>query len=321
MKLRNKILSGVMVAAMVVSVPLVAKVEKVTAAKKIVMGFAQVGAESEWRTAETNSIKTAAKNSGIELKFSDAQQKQENQIKAVRSFIAQKVDIIALDPVVETGWDTVLKEAKSAKIPVIIVDRNVKASKSLYKTFLGSDFTLEGVNAGKEMAKVMNNKGNIVVLEGTVGSAAAVNRKKGFLQELKNHSGIKVLKSQSGDFTRTLGKQVMESYLKTYGKKIKGLFSHNDDMAIGAIQAIEEYGLKPGKDIKIVSIDGVKGIFEAMAAGKSNVTVECNPLLGPQVMDIAKKVLAGKKLPAWVKSKEGIYNQSQAKAALPNRKY
>jgi simple sugar transport system substrate-binding protein len=317
MKLRNKILSGVMVAAMALSVPAVARVEKVNAAKKIVMGFAQVGAESEWRTAETNSIKDAAKKAGITLKFSDAQQKQENQIKALRTFIAQKVDIIALDPVVET----VLKEAKNAKIPVIIVDRNVKASKSLYKTFLGSDFTLEGINACKQMAKVMNDKGDIVVLEGTVGSAAAVNRKKGFAQELKNHSGINILKSQSGNFTRTEGKQVMESFLKTYGKKIKGLFSHNDDMAIGAIQAIEEYGLKPGKDIKIVSVDGVKGIFEAMAAGKSNATVECNPLLGPQVMQIAKDVLAGKKLPAWVKSKEGIYTQSQAKAALPTRKY
>lgn len=319
MSLFKKVMAGVLTTGVVASLLLFNV--GATAQKKPVMGFAQIGAESEWRTAETASIKEAAAKAGFTLKFSDAQQKQENQIKAVRSFIAQKVDIIALDPVVETGWDTVLKEAQTAKIPVIIVDRNVKSPKSLYKTFIGSDFTLEGKNACDQLAKILNNKGNIVVLEGTVGSAAAVNRKTGFNDELKKYPNIKVLKSQSGDFTRTLGKQVMESYLKAYGNKINALFAHNDDMAIGAIQAIEEYGLKPGVDIKIVSIDGVKGIFEAMVAGKANCTVECNPLLGPQVMQAAKDILAGKTMPEWIKSNESAYTQAQAKAALPSRKY
>jgi galactofuranose transport system substrate-binding protein len=318
MNYMKKLVSVVMAVAVTVSMMWVGAF---ASAKKPVMGFAQIGAESEWRTAETNSIKDAAAKAGITLKFSDAQQKQENQIKAIRSYIAQKVDIIALDPVVETGWTTVLNEAKKANIPVMIVDRNVDSPKELYKTYLGSDFVLEAKNACIQMAKVLNNKGNIVVLEGTVGSAAAVNRTKGFVDQLKNYPNIKVLKSQSGDFTRTLGKQVMESYLKAYGNKINGLFAQNDDMAIGAIQAIEEYGLKPGKDIKIVSIDGVKGIFEAMVAGKANCTVECNPLLGPQTMAAAKDILAGKKMPDWIKSNETFYTQAQAKAVLPSRKY
>ena len=264
----------------------------------------------------------AAKAQGITLKFSDAQQKQENQIKALRSFIAQKVDVIALAPVVESGWDTVLQEAKKAKIPVIIVDRTINVKdESLYATFVGSDFPLEGKNAAIEMAKLLNNTGNIVELQGTVGSSAQVDRLKGFADEIAKYSNIKMLASQSGDFTIAKGKEVMESFLKKYGNKINGLYAHNDDMALGAIQAIEEFGLKPGVDIKIVSIDGVKGIFEAMAAGKANVTVECNPLLGPQIMETAKKLAAGQTVPKWIKSNEGIYRMNQAKKELPNRKY
>lgn len=292
------------------------------ATKKIVLGFAQIGAESGWRTAETASVKAAAKEAGITLKFSDAQQKQENQIKALRSFIAQKVDVIALAPVVESGWDTVLQEAKKAKIPVIIVDRTINVKdESLFATFVGSDFPLEGKNAAIEMAKLLNGKGNIVELQGTVGSSAQVDRLKGFADEIAKSPDIKMLASQSGDFTIAKGKEVMESFLKKYGNKINGLYAHNDDMALGAIQAIEEFGLKPGTDIKIVSIDGVKGIFEAMAAGKANVTVECNPLLGPQIMETAKKLAAGETVPKWIKSNEGIYRMSTAKKDLPTRKY
>jgi simple sugar transport system substrate-binding protein len=291
-------------------------------AKKLTVGFAQIGAESAWRTAETNSVKAAAGVAGVKLKFSDAQQKQENQIKALRSFIAQKVDVIALAPVVDSGWDAVLKEAKKAKIPVILVDRSIKtADPSLYATFIGSDFFLEGVNACKQLAKAMGNKGNIVELQGTVGSSAAVERQKGFAAELKNHPDMKIIKTQSGDFTRAGGQQVMEAFLKSDGDNIQGLYAHNDDMALGAIQAIEAAGKKPAVDIKIVSIDGVKGIFEAMVAGKANCTVECNPLLGPQIFQAAKDLAAGKTLPKWIKSKETFYTADQAKAALPTRKY
>ncbi|WP_394778078.1 ABC transporter substrate-binding protein [Undibacterium sp.] len=298
----------------------------VFAAKPLVMGFSQVGAESEWRTANTASIKDAAKKDGVTLKFADAQQKQENQVKAIRSFIAQKVDVIAFSPVVESGWDTVLQEAKAAKIPVILTDRAVNVTdKSLYVTFIGSDFVEEGHRAGRwllERAKKTPDATlNIVELQGTVGSAPAIDRKAGFEQEIASNPKLKIIRSQTGDFTRAKGKEVMEAFLKAEGKKINVLYAHNDDMAIGAIQAIEEAGLKPGVDIIIVSIDGVKGAFEAMMAGKLNVTVECSPLLGPQLMQIARDVVAGKPVPKRITTEEGVFPAEVAAKEFPNRKY
>ncbi|TWO68676.1 ABC transporter substrate-binding protein [Caenimonas sedimenti] len=295
------------------------------AQKKIVLGFSQVGAESEWRTANTESIKSAAKDAGIELKFSDAQQKQENQIKAIRAFIAQKVDVIAFSPVVASGWDTVLKEAKAAKIPVVLTDRAVDSKDtSLYVTFMGSDFTEEGRKAGRWLVeKMKDTKGdvNIVELQGTVGSAPAIDRKKGFEEVIKADPRFKIIRSQTGDFTRAKGKEVMEAFLKAEGKKINVLYAHNDDMAIGAIQAIEEAGLKPAKDITIISIDAVKGAFEAMIAGKLNVSVECSPLLGPQLMTAVKDIMAGKPVQKRIVTEEGIFPMEVAAKEFPKRKY
>ena len=297
----------------------------VFAQKKLVLGFAQVGAESEWRTANTESIKSSAKDAGIELKFSDAQQKQENQIKAIRSYIAQKVDVIAFSPVVESGWETVLREAKAAKIPVVLTDRSVSTKDdTLYVTFMGSDFVEEGRKAGRWLVeKMKDQKGdvNIVELQGTVGSAPAIDRKKGFEEIIKADPKFKIIRSQTGDFTRAKGKEVMEAFLKADGKKINVLFAHNDDMAIGAIQAIEEAGLKPAKDITIISIDGVKGAFEAMIAGKLNVSVECSPLLGPQLMQAVKDIKDGKTLPKRIVTVEGIFPMEVAAKEFPNRKY
>jgi ABC-type sugar transport system substrate-binding protein len=297
----------------------------VFAQKKLVLGFAQVGAESEWRTANTESIKSSAKDAGIELKFSDAQQKQENQIKAIRSYIAQKVDVIAFSPVVESGWETVLREAKAAKIPVVLTDRSVSTKDdTLYVTFMGSDFIEEGRKAGRWLVeKMKDQKGdvNIVELQGTVGSAPAIDRKKGFEEIIKADPRFKIIRSQTGDFTRAKGKEVMEAFLKADGKKINVLFAHNDDMAIGAIQAIEEAGLKPAKDITIISIDGVKGAFEAMIAGKLNVSVECSPLLGPQLMQAVKDIKDGKTLPKRIVTVESIFPMEVAAKEFPNRKY
>jgi simple sugar transport system substrate-binding protein len=291
--------------------------------KKLVVGFSQVGAESGWRTANTESIKSEAAKRGIDLRFSDAQQKEENQIKAIRSFIAEGVDVIAFSPVVETGFEPVLQEAKKAGIPVVLSDRAVKVSDpSLYACFIGSDFIEEGRRAGKEAVKLTDGKANIAELVGTVGSAPAIDRKKGFEEVLADHPDMKIIMSQSGDFTRAKGKEVMEAFLKApNAKDINLLFAHNDDMALGAIQAMEEAGIKPGVDIKIVSIDGVRGAFEAMKDGKLNVTVECNPLLGPQLFDLIEAVAAGKPVPTRVVTQEGVYEQSQAAAELPNRKY
>ena len=297
----------------------------VLAQKKLVLGFAQVGAESEWRTANTESIKALAKEAGIELKFSDAQQKQENQIKAIRSFIAQKVDVIAFSPVVESGWGTVLREAKAANIPVILSDRAVnEKDDTLWVTFMGSDFVEEGRKAGRwlvEKSKGTTGDVNIVELQGTVGSAPAIDRKKGFEEIIKADPRFKIIRSQTGDFTRAKGKEVMEAFLKAEGKKINVLYAHNDDMAIGAIQAIEEAGMKPAKDITIISIDGVKGAFEAMIAGKLNVSVECSPLLGPQLMQAAKDLKAGKALPKRIVTQEGIFPMEVAAKEFPSRKY
>jgi simple sugar transport system substrate-binding protein len=292
---------------------------------KIVLGFSQVGAESEWRTANTESIKSSAKDAGIELKFSDAQQKQENQIKAIRAFIAQKVDVIAFSPVVASGWGTVLREAKAAKIPVILSDRAVdEKDDSLWVSFMGSDFVEEGRRAGKWLVEKMKGTTtpvNIVELQGTVGSAPAIDRKKGFEEIIKADPKFKIIRSQTGDFTRAKGKEVMEAFLKAEGKKINVLYAHNDDMAIGAIQAIEEAGLKPAKDIVIISIDAVKGAFEAMIAGKLNVTVECSPLLGPQLMQAAKDLVAGKTIPKRIVTQEGVFPMEVAAKEFPNRKY
>ncbi len=292
-------------------------------ASALTLRFAQVGAESECRTGNTQSIKDAAKEAGITLKFSDAQQKQENQIKAIRSFIAQKVDVIAFAPVVTTGWDTVLLEAKRAKIPVILTDRSIETKDpSLYVTMIGSDFTEEGRKAAQWLLENYKGKGdvNIVELQGTVGSAPAIERKKGFEEVIKTDPRFKITRSQTGDFTRAKGKEVMEAFLKT-DPNIQVLYAHNDDMAIGAIQAIEAAGLKPGKDIVIVSIDAVKGAFEAMMAGKLNVSVECNPLLGPQLMEVVKEVKAGKELPKRINTKEGVFPMETAAKEFPNRKY
>jgi simple sugar transport system substrate-binding protein len=296
------------------------------AAKPLTIGFSQVGAESEWRTANTASIKDAAKKAGVNLKFADAQQQQQNQVKAIRSFIAQHVDVIAFSPVVETGWETVLREAKNAKIPVILTDRAVKVTDpSLYVSFIGSDFVEEGRRAGRWLLDYAKKNGdkplNIVELQGTTGAAPAIDRKTGFAEVIAANPKLKVIRSQTGDFTRAKGKEVMEAFLKSEGKNINVLYAHNDDMAIGAIQAIEEAGLKPGKDIIIISIDGVKGAFEAMKAGKLNVTVECNPLLGPTLIQTAQDVVAGKPVPKRIVVNEGVFPAEVAAKELPNRKY
>jgi len=291
--------------------------------EKLVVGFAQIGQESGWRDAETLSIQTYAEENSdtVELLFADAQQKQENQIKAIKNFIEQDVDVIGLAPVVETGWDQVFAEAKDAGIPIILLDRRADVSEDLYATFIGSDFIEEGKMAAHEMAKLIGEEGKIVELEGTVGASAATDRKTGFDDEMAaSYPNIEIVASQTGDFTRAQGKEVMESFLKS-NKDIKGVYAHNDDMALGAIEAIKEAGLKPGEDIKVVSVDGVRAIFEAMAAGEANCTVECNPLLGPLLFETAAKLKAGESVDKWVKSVDGVFTADMAASVLPDRKY
>jgi len=290
----------------------------------ITLGFSQTGSESGWRTANTKSINEAAVAAGINLKFNDAQGKEENQIAHIRSFIQQKVDVISFSPLKVTGWDTVLKEAKDAKIPVILTDRSVDvADTSLYVCFIGSDFIDEGKRAAAMMKKIMASATgtvNIAQLEGSTGSAPAIERTKGFGEAIAGDAKYKIVATQTGEFTRAKGKEVMEAFLKAH-PEINFLFAQNDDMGLGAIQAIEAAGKKPGTDIKIVAIDAIKDGFTAMAAGKINGLVECNPLLGPQLMEVVKKVKAGQPVERRIVTIEKDFTQDQAAAELPNRKY
>ena len=283
-------------------------------AADMTVGFSQIGSESGWRAAETTLTRQQAEERGIDLKFADAQQKQENQIKAIRSFIAQGVDAILLAPVVATGWDQVLEEAKEAEIPVVLLDRTVDAPDDLYLTAVTSDLVHEGNVAGQWLVdKVGDEPCNVVELQGTTGSSPAIDRKKGFEQAIADHDNITIVRSQTGDFTRTKGKEVMESFLKAEngGKDICALYAHNDDMAVGAIQAIKEAGLKPGEDILVVSIDAVPDIFQAMANGEANATVELTPNMAGPAFDALEKYKAdGTEPPKWIQTESKLYTQA-----------
>ena len=289
-------------------------------AADMTVGFSQIGSESGWRAAETTVTQNQAKDRGIDLKFADAQQKQENQIKAVRGFIAQGVDAILIAPVVATGWDDVLAEAKDAEIPVILLDRQIDAPDDLYLTAVTSDQVHEGKVAGDWLVKDVGDKPcKLMELQGTTGSSPAINRKKGFEEAIAGHSNITIARSQTGDFTRTKGKEVMESFIKAEngGKDICAVYAHNDDMAVGAIQAIKEAGLKPGTDIKIVSIDAVPDIFLAMAAGEANATVELTPnMAGPAFDALAKFKADGTLPPKWIQTESKLYTQADDPKAV-----
>ena len=235
-----------------------------------------------------------------------------------------QVDVIAFSPVVESGWDTVLNEAKTAGIPVVLTDRAVDSSdESLYVTFLGSDFVEEGKKAGDWVVKEYADSSDpvkIVQLEGTTGSAPAIDRAEGFKTAMSGESKFEVVASQTGDFTRAGGKQVAEALLKS-NPDVDLIYAHNDDMGLGAIEAIEAAGKVPGKDIKIVTVDAVKDGMTALSEGKINFIVECSPLLGPQLMDVAKKVKAGEPVPKRILTEETTFTAEQAKAALPSRQY
>lgn len=291
----------------------------------IVLGFSQAGEEGAWLTASNESIKTAAEQSGIQLRFVDAAAGQQEQILALRSFIAQRVDVIAFTPVSEAGWDAVLHEAKTAGIPVVLTERAVQVrDRSLYTTVLGSDFVEQGRNAARWLMEYKLGRSghtNIVELRGAEGSLLSNDRGRGFDEVISTDPHFQVVGSQAGNFTQAGGKAAMKALLAAEGKGINVVYAHNDEMALGAIQAIEEAGLSPGKDITLVSVDGMRGAFEAMVAGKLNVTVESNPLIGPQLMGVVKDVVAHRRLPHRLVVQESVFPKESALEALPTRKY
>jgi ABC-type sugar transport system substrate-binding protein len=288
----------------------------------LTVGFIQTGSEGGWRAANTASFKETAEQLGVNLKFYDAQNKLENQISAFRNFISDKnVNVIVLAALETTGWDEVLQEAKDAGKIVVLEDRRIDASEDLYATYIGSDFAEEGRKAADEMCKLLegSEKKNVVELVGNVGSSAAKDRGQGFREKM-GECDITIVKSQTANWDATEGKAVMEAWLKET-KDIQGVFGQNDEMGMGAAQAIEEAGLKPGVDIKILTVDATAGAFKAMIAGQINTVVECNPLLAPQVYEAALKALNGESLPKWIPSQEGVFYAKDAETILPTRKY
>ena len=294
-------------------------------AAPLVLGFSQVVAEANWHAANTESIRKAASEAGIGLQLENAFRRQENQVAALRSFVNQRVDVIAFTPVVENGWEAVLREIRSAGIPVILMDRAVEVSdESLYASLIGSDFVEEGRRAGRwllEHTPDPTGEVGIVELQGTVGSAPANDRKQGFAEVIAADSRHRIIRSQSGDFDRERARQLMAEFLQSEGRRIRVVFAHSDTMALGAIEAIEAAGFKPGSEILVIAIEGSRKGLEAIVAGKLNVSVECSPLLGPQLMAVVKDVAAGKPVPRRVITKESVFTRENAAAELPHRAY
>lgn len=290
----------------------------------MIVGFAQLGSESAWRNADSESVKSAAKEAGVSLIFKNADGDQELQKQILRDFIIQQVDVIILPPLVATGWEDILTEAKKAKIPVIIADRTISPNNpNLYSVFVGEDFTLEGEKVARWLVNNTNptKKINIIELRGLANSAPTTGRAEGFRSIIKNHPNITFLDSVPGDFIKVKGKLEMKKLLKKYGRNINVVFSHNDDMALGAIEAIEEYGLKPGKDILILSVDGEKAALQAIKDGKANVSAECTPLLGPVLMETARKLYNGEKVPKKIVMEEKVFTKENVDKELPSRTY
>ena len=272
------------------------------ASAEVTVAFTQIGQESDWRTANTDSVIKAVEAEGWKMVYDDAQQKQENQVKALRNFISQGVDYILFTAVVSTGWEEVLKEVNEAEIPLILMDRMPDNMADIqYAAAFGGDFVEEGRRMAlwtKNYVEKIGRSGeelNVVILEGTTGADAASGRQQGIMEILKDTPNLKVIASQSGNFTRAEGQPVMESFLKAHDK-IDILLAHNDDMALGAIDAIKAAGKVPGKDIIIVGCDAPKTAFDAIIAGDMNATIECTPLYGPFVVDALKKLMAGEDL-------------------------
>jgi galactofuranose transport system substrate-binding protein len=288
------------------------------------VGFLQTGSEGGWRAANTASFKETAEQLGLNLKFYDSQNDLAKQVAGFQQFIQDpEVDVIVMSPLEVTGWEQVLKDAKAAGKPVILSDRRIDGFEDLYATFIGADFVEEGRKAGTDMCKLLegSEKKNVWELVGNVGSAPAIDRGKGF-RETAEKCGITVVNSQTANWSISEGKQVTEAWLKET-KDVQGIFGQNDEMALGAIQALKEAGLVPGKDVKLISVDATSGAFQAMLDGTLNVAVECNPLLAPQVYEAALATLNGETLPKWIPSQESVFyaDDPNLKEIAAGRKY
>ena len=291
----------------------------------LVLGFSQPVTGTNWNDANSKSIREAAQDAGIKLLLEDAHRSQEQQVATLRSFVSQRVDVIAFSPVVENGWDVVLREIRAAGIPVILMDRTIEVTdESLYASLIGSDFVEEGRRAARwllENTRDLPGEIDIVELQGSVGSAPANDRRQGFVEVITTERRYRIIRSQSADFDHARARDIMTEFLHAEGRRIRVVFAHSDTMALGAIEAIEAAGFEPGREVLVISIEASRKGLEAVVAGKLNVSIECSPLLGPQLMAVAKDLAAGKQVPRRVISRETEFTRDNAAAELPHREY
>jgi len=292
----------------------------------IILGFSQIGAESAWRKCNTRSVKEAAENAGVQLLFENAEQKQENQIKAIRSFIVYQVDVIAFVPIVADGWDNILKEAKNAGIPVLVTDRKITTeNEDLYAGFIGTDSEQEGREAGYFLLKKFADRPagdpvRIIEISGTEGSSVAVGRADGFREIVEDNPDFEIIYTESGDFLRSKGYEIMTRLLKKF-KDIDVLYSHNDGMTLGAMDAMKEVGIRPGKDIVIITIDARQAAIDALRNGEVNCVIECNPKTGPAILSLSHQLARGETIPRLQHVHEEVFTEYDDLSAIAPRGY
>ncbi|MBQ6374816.1 MAG: ABC transporter substrate-binding protein [Clostridia bacterium] len=298
-----------------------------TGGEAIVVGFSQLGSESSWRIGNTASMEKAAKAHGFGLMLENANQKQEKQIAAIRSFISYRVDVIVFSPIVVSGWTNVLTEARNAGIPVILMDRTIDAEEDgLYTAYIGADFLAEGVRAGEYLIRKADAMGakhlNVVEITGTVDSTPTLDRQAGFMQAIAGDERFTILESISGDFLRSKGEECMRDLLDRYGPDgIDVIFSHNDGMMLGALDVLEAAGVEPGKDIILISVDGEQAAIDALREGKLNCVVECTPDLGETVMSLVEALSEGRSIPKQTHPEETVFTDFDDLTDLPPRGY
>ena len=331
-KVLISVFSGILLIAAIILISFsTSKKNKKTAEPqgKLILGFSQIGSESAWRTRNTQSIFEAAELNDIQIIFDDAQQKQANQLKAIRSFIVYQVDVIAFVPIVSTGWDNVLQEAKQAGIPVIVVDRQIDCDESLYAGFLGEDGFEEGFAAAHfltEKCKNRNGPINIVEFSGTENSSIATLRAEGFRSVVDQYEKFKIIHSEDGDFLRSRGKEMMDRIirenggLKLEGKPIDVIYSHNDSMTLGLLDSLHENKINPRNTI-ILSIDAEQKSIDALVNGELNCVVECNPNSGPTLMKLVKTIADGQPIPRVTYMLDSIFTENDDFSTYKPRGY
>src|SRR5215204_2574785 len=282
--------------------------------KKMRVGFSQTEEDGPWRIAESKSMREEAARRGYELVYTNARGATAQQVSDLEDLVAQRVDAIFLAPREAKGFEGPLQAAKDAGIPVILIDRELEGPRAGedYVTFIGSNFVEEGKRAGEWLAKQTSGKAGIIELLGTAGSSVANDRHQGFVDAIKGHPDMKILAAQDGNFTRAQGQKVMESLIQAHGRSITAVYTHNDEMALGAAQALRSANMNPGKDVLVISADGQKSALEAIVKGEMNATVECNPRFGPVAFDTLERFKRGEKIPPKIINTDRFFDATNA---------